>query len=114
MSRIAQVVVSVSAVVVAVCAVLLTGRVMSSGVPIVVHRQMTFDSDALAKRVHGVLLDRHDLPDTSSDMTCGENVEIRQGAAFGCSVLHNGKLKTVRVVVVDAESVALEVGPLSQ
>lgn len=110
MSRIAQVAVSVSAVVVAACAVVLTAGVMSSGVPIVVQQQMTFDGDELAKRVQKVLLDRHELPGTSSDMTCPQNVAIEQGANFGCSVVLNDKLKTVRVVIVDAESGAIEVG----
>jgi hypothetical protein len=113
MSRIAQVAMSVSAVVVAVCAVVLTARVMSTGVPIVVQQQMTFNGDELAKRVQKVLTERNELPGTSSDMACPENVAIKQQATFGCSVVLNDRLKTVRVVVVDAESGAIEVGQLS-
>lgn len=107
MSRNAQLAVIVSSVVVAVCAVVLTVAALTGG--LVVHRPMTFDSAELAKRVHKVLLERHDLGGTSGSMSCPQNVAIEDGTAFGCSFEHNGKLKTVRVVVSDTESSALEV-----
>lgn len=114
MSRIAQVAVTVSAVVVAVCALVLTIRAMTSGLPLVVHQQMTFDSDELAKRVTKALSLRGDLGGSSQPMSCPENVAIEAGTVFSCSIMHNERFKTVRVVVVDAESSTIEVGPLSE
>ena len=102
-----------SAVVVAVCAVVLTTKAMTTGLPLVVHQGQTFDSGELAKRVHQIVLERQDLGGVSQSMTCPENVPIEKDTAFGCSVLHEGRYKTVRAVVVDAESGAIEVGQLS-
>ncbi|MFD9704714.1 DUF4333 domain-containing protein [Lentzea sp. NPDC059081] len=111
MSRSAQFALAASAVVVAVCAVVLTVKVLtSSDLPVVARQEMTFDSAALAKRVERVLHDRSDLPGSSSEMSCPEHVAIRVGNAFGCSILHNDKVKTVRVVVTDAEAGLIEVG----
>ncbi|WP_447006705.1 DUF4333 domain-containing protein [Saccharothrix isguenensis] len=114
MSRIAHFAVTVSAVVVAVCVLVLTVRAMTSGLPLTVHQQMTFDSEELGKRVHGALAESGGLGGSSDSMSCPENVAIKEGTVFGCSVRHNGRFKTVRVVVVDAESGAIEVGSPSE
>ncbi|MEU3649669.1 DUF4333 domain-containing protein [Lentzea sp. NPDC034063] len=113
MSRSAQFAVAASAVVVAICAVVLTAKVLSSsGLPVVAQQEMTFNSAELASRVQRVLGERGELPGSSSQMSCPEHVAIRSGNAFGCSVVHNQKLKNVRVVVTDAEAGTLQIGKL--
>ncbi|WP_394615650.1 DUF4333 domain-containing protein [Lentzea sp. JNUCC 0626] len=113
MSRSAQFALAASAVVVAVCAVLLTAKVLLfTEAPVAARQEMTFNSAELAKRVQRTLGERGDLPGSSSEMSCPEHVAIRAGNAFGCSVLHNEKLKNVRVVVTDAEAGAIQIGKL--
>ncbi|GLY52772.1 DUF4333 domain-containing protein [Lentzea sp. NBRC 102530] len=113
MSRSAQFAVAASAVVVAVCAVVLTAKVLwFSGLPVEARQEMTFNSAELAKRVQRVLGDRGELPGISSGMSCPEHVVIRSGNAFGCSVVHDDKVKTVRIVVTDAEAGTIQVGKL--
>jgi len=75
---------------------------------------MTFNREEPADRVRRTPVERQDLGGGSESMSCPEGVAIEKNTAFGCSVVHEGHLKTVRVVVVDAGSGAIEVGALSK
>lgn len=110
-SRSGEFAIAASAVVVAACAVVLTVKDLSSSAqPVVARQEMTFNSEALAAQVRKTLSERPGMSGVIEDMTCPEDVAIRTGNAFGCSVVHEGRLKTVRVVVTDAEAAKIQVG----
>lgn len=108
--RLTRIVVAVSALVVAVCAVVVTTRVMVSGLPLVVEQQKVYDSGDLTRRVNKVLSERGGLGSWSIE--CPSGVTMRAGVTFRCDVEVNGEARTVPVTVTDTDSGELEVGDL--
>jgi hypothetical protein len=111
--ELARVLTTASAVVVAVCIVILTTRVMISGLPLVVEQQKTYDSADIASRVQRVLLDREPRGGWST-ATCPSGVTIKSGVTFSCEVDLNGKNKSVQVTVTNTDSGEFEVSDLGK
>jgi hypothetical protein len=101
---------TVSAVVVAVCVVVLTARVMVFGLPLVVEQQKIYDNKDLAERVFQALDDKDTLGGGFGAVTCPTGVTIKSGVTFRCTVEHNGQDTSVQVTVTDTDSGDFEVG----
>jgi hypothetical protein len=113
--ELARVLTTASAVVVAVCVVILTTRVMISGLPLVVEQQKAYDSADVARRVQQVLADRMVLGGFSGSVTCPSGVTIKSGVTFSCTVVQDhGIEKSVQVTVTNTDSGEFKVGDLGK
>jgi hypothetical protein len=78
------VVVGASAVVVALCVVAVTVKVLVSGVSVA--QQRTFEREDLAARVVGEVLAQEDVSGMSGAPVCPSGVLIEEGVVFTCAM----------------------------
>ena len=114
-----RVTMALSAVVTAVCAVVLTVAVLSGNATVQLEQLRTFDRMELSDKVFDQLREQH--PDSGitgwsggdSSAPCPGHIAIKEGVTFTCTFIDDGRERKVRVHIKDTDSGDLEVGPPS-
>ncbi|MCC8249590.1 DUF4333 domain-containing protein [Saccharothrix luteola] len=114
-----RVTMALSAVVTAVCAVVLTVAVLSGNATVRLEQLRTFDRMELSHKVFDQLHEQH--PDTGitgwsggeDSAPCPGHIAIKEGVTFTCTFIDDGRERKVRVYIKDTDSGDLEVGPPS-
>lgn len=101
---------ALSAVVTALCAVVLTVVVVSGHATVPVEQLRTFDQAVLADTVFDQVWEKYPDSGISGPRTCPGHVAVKEDVTFTCTFGESRNAKKVRVRVVDTYSGELEVG----